>query len=51
MWGSDQMASVEPQGLIKLVKSLRDVEKARGGYGPRKVLGGELSKRKSLRGN
>lgn len=50
MWGSDQMASVEPQGLIKLVKSIRDVEKARGGYGPRKVMGGELAKRKSLRG-
>lgn len=49
-WGSDQMASVEPQGLIKLVKSIRDIEKARGGYGPREVLGSELDKRKSLRG-
>lgn len=49
-WGSDQMASVEPQGLIKLVKSIRDVEEARGGYGPREVLKSEFEKRKSLRG-
>lgn len=50
LWGSDQMASVEPQGLIKLVKSIRDIEAARGGYAPRKVLESEKSKRKSLRG-
>ena len=50
LWGSDQMASVEPQGLIKLVKSIRDIEKARGGYGPRKILNSELEKLKSLRG-
>jgi len=50
LWGSDQMASVEPQGLIKLVKSIRDIEKARGGYGQRSVLGSELEKRKTLRG-
>ncbi len=48
-WGSDQMASVEPQGLMKLVKSIRDVEKSLGGYGPREVKGGELVKMKSLR--
>lgn len=28
MWGSDQMSSVEPTGLIKLVKGIRDIEKA-----------------------
>ena len=50
LWGSDQMASVEPQGLIKLVKSIRDIEKARGGYGPRKILGSEMEKLKTLRG-
>jgi N-acetylneuraminate synthase len=50
LWGSDQMASVEPQGLIKLVKSIRDIESARGGYGPREVLNSELEKRKTLRG-
>lgn len=49
MWGSDHLASVEPQGFIKLVKGIRDIEKARGGNGPRICLGGELSKRKSLR--
>ena len=43
------MASVEPQGLMKLVKSIRDVEKSLGGYGPRKVIGSELEKMKSLR--
>ena len=50
LWGSDQMASVEPQGLIKLVKSIRDLEAARGGYGAREVLASEKEKRKSLRG-
>jgi N-acetylneuraminate synthase len=50
LWGSDQMASVEPQGLIKLVKSIRDVELARGGYGPREILRSELEKLKTLRG-
>lgn len=49
-WGSDQMASVEPHGLIKLVKGIRDIEKSMGGFGPRSVIGSELSKRKSLRG-
>lgn len=49
LWGSDQMASVEPQGLIKLVKGVRDIEKSMGGYGPREVIGGELEKMKSLR--
>ena len=51
LWGSDQMASVEPSGLIKLVKGIRDIEKSMGGYGPRKVIGSELDKRKSLRGS
>jgi N-acetylneuraminate synthase len=50
MWGSDHLASVEPHGLIKLVKGIRDIEKAMGSSGPRKCLGGELDKRLSLRG-
>ena len=50
LWGSDQMASVEPQGLVKLVKSIRDIEASRGGYGARKVLASEKAKRKTLRG-
>ena len=50
MWGSDQMSSVEPHGLIKLVKGINNIEAALGRYGPREVLGSELEKRKSLRG-
>jgi N-acetylneuraminate synthase len=49
MWGSDQMASVEPQGFVKLVKGIRDIEKAMGPGGPRVCLGVEKSKRDSLR--
>jgi N-acetylneuraminate synthase len=49
-WGSDQSSSVEPSGLMKLVKGIRDIEKAMGGNEERKVLGSELAKRKSLRG-
>ena len=50
MWGSDHLASVEPQGLIKLVKGIRDVEMSFGSGGPRVCAGVELDKRKSLRG-
>ena len=49
MWGSDQLASVEPIGLMKLVKGIRDIEKSMGEYGKRKVAKCEMSKRKSLR--
>ena len=27
MWGSDQVASIEPAGVMKLVKGIRDIEK------------------------
>ena len=50
MWGSDQMASIEPHGLMKLVKGIHSVESAMGNGGPRQVLGNELKKRESLRG-
>lgn len=50
MWGSDQIASVESQGLIKLVKGIRDIEKAFGKGGPRVCLGKEEEKRRTLRG-
>lgn len=50
MWGSDHMASVEPGGLIKMCKGIRDIERCFGEASPRKVSGGELDKRKSLRG-
>ena len=30
MWGTDQMCSVEPQGLIRLVRGIRELESAIG---------------------
>ena len=30
MWGTDQMCSVEPQGLIKLVRGVRELNSALG---------------------
>ncbi len=50
MWGSDHLASVEPQGLIKLVKGVRELEIALGD-GIKRVTDGELPVRKKLRGN
>ena len=51
MWGSDQKSSIEPSGLIKLVKGIRDIEKATQYPVKERILfPGELSKRKSLRG-
>jgi len=49
MWGSDQLSSVEPSGLFKLVKGIRDLEKTLKGNKPRKLFFGEEKKRKSLR--
>lgn len=50
MWGSDQSSSIEPSGLIKLVKGIRDIEKAvQYEPGPRKQFAGEAAKRESLR--
>lgn len=49
MWGSDHMSSVEPQGLIKLVKGVRELEIAYGD-GVKRVTEGELGPRKKLRG-
>lgn len=52
MWGSDQLSSVEPSGMIKMVKGIRDLEKAFA-YPPgdRILFEKEKSKRLSLRGN
>jgi len=47
-WGSDQAASVEPQGMTRLVKDIRDIEIALGD-GIKKVYDSELSARKRLR--
>jgi N-acetylneuraminate synthase len=49
MWGSDHLASVEPIGLMKLVKGIRDIGTAMGVCTPRKVLGSEGKKLLSLR--
>ncbi|MFH1439831.1 MAG: N-acetylneuraminate synthase family protein [Candidatus Woesearchaeota archaeon] len=51
MWGSDQLASVEPIGIIKLVKGIRAIQASLGVKKERILLGSELEKRKSLRGN
>jgi N-acetylneuraminate synthase len=51
MWGSDQIASVEKTGCIKLVDGIRSIEKSMKGYGNRIISEDEYIKRKSLRGN
>jgi N-acetylneuraminate synthase len=48
MWGSDQAASVEPQGIRTLVKYIRVTEKALGD-GQKKVYDSEQSTLKKLR--
>lgn len=49
MWGTDQLSSVEPQGLIKLVRGVRELEQALGD-GTIGVTDTELPFRKKLRG-
>ena len=48
MWGSDQAASVEIQGMFRLVKDIRDIEKSLGD-GIKKVYESELGSIKKLR--
>jgi N-acetylneuraminate synthase len=48
MWGSDQAASVEMVGLLRLVSSIRDIEKALGD-GVKRVYPSEMAARKKLR--
>jgi N-acetylneuraminate synthase len=48
MWGSDQAASVEPQGFERLVKYIRVTEKSLGD-GVKKVYDSELPSMKRLR--
>jgi N-acetylneuraminate synthase len=50
MWGSDQKSSVEPTGMFKLVKGIRDIESMMDGDFDRKLYPGEEIKRESLRG-
>ena len=48
MWGSDHAASVEPGGMAKLVRDIRDVEEALGD-GVKVVYDSELEPRRRLR--
>lgn len=48
MWGSDQSASVEIGGLLRLVSNIRDIERALGD-GVKRIYEGELASRKKLR--
>jgi N-acetylneuraminate synthase len=48
MWGSDQAASVEPQGLARLVRDVRVISEAMGD-GVKRVYEGELAAMKKLR--
>jgi N-acetylneuraminate synthase len=48
LWGSDQAASVEVGGLMRLVSNIRDIEKALGD-GVKRVYAGELPQIQKLR--
>jgi N-acetylneuraminate synthase len=48
MWGSDQAASVEPQGLDRLVRDIRAIENALGD-GVKHIYEGEMSAMRKLR--
>ncbi|MGC4152538.1 MAG: N-acetylneuraminate synthase family protein [Propionicimonas sp.] len=48
MWGSDQAASVEPTGLVRLVRDIRVIEQALGD-GVKQVYPGELAAMRKLR--
>jgi N-acetylneuraminate synthase len=48
MWGSDQAASVEPQGLMKLIRDVRVIEDALGD-GVKRVTADEVPIMKKLR--
>jgi N-acetylneuraminate synthase len=50
MWGSDQAASVEPWGLMRLVRDIRVIEEALGD-GVKRVYDSEMSARQRLRRN
>lgn len=48
MWGSDQAASVEPGGVMRLVRDIRVIERALGD-GVKQVYASELTARQKLR--
>ena len=50
MYGTDQVASLQPEGLRKLVEGIRKIELAMSGKGnEKKILDIELSVAKKLR--
>lgn len=49
LWGSDQLSSVEPDGIFKLVRGIRDIESSLGSSEPRRLCESEMLKRNSLR--
>jgi N-acetylneuraminate synthase len=49
MWGTDQSASIEPEGVFHLVKRVRDIEKALGD-GTKRIMDSEIPIMKKLRG-
>jgi N-acetylneuraminate synthase len=49
MWGSDQKASVDPVGAIKLIRGIKSIEAASGGYAPREIYPSEMAKLRDLR--
>ena len=48
LWGSDQAASVEVGGFMRLVQNIRDIERAFGD-GVKRVHASELASRTKLR--
>ena len=48
MWGTDQAASVEPAGMMRLIRDVRVIEKAMGD-GVKKVYDSEVPILKKLR--
>jgi N-acetylneuraminate synthase len=48
MWGSDQAASIEPQGLVRLVRDVRVITEAMGD-GVKRIYDGERAAMKKLR--
>jgi N-acetylneuraminate synthase len=48
MWGSDQAASIEPQGLARLVRDVRVISEAMGD-GVKRIYDGERAAMKKLR--
>ena len=48
MWGSDQAASIEPQGLARLVRDIRVISEAMGD-GVKRIYDGEQAAMKKLR--